>query len=367
MDRGKIASRQFRVLVIQFTIGTSILITPSSLAQVAKQDAWLASLIGVGGSLLVGWVYCALASRFPGMTLAEYTELILGKWLGKAASFLFYFFVFLLGAFMLRVMGDFMTTQIMPETPIEALMILFVGVVVMAARMGIETFSRAAEIFFPWMIFLFFFLVVLLAPQADIKRIEPVLEDGLKPVMLAAFHFFSLQELVVFLMLFPFVNRIHEARLAFLSGAAIGGIMLVVITTLSICVLGSEMNARSMYATYSLAKKINVGNYLQRMEVIVAIIWLLSIFFKTVLCFYSCALGIAQTMRLRDYRPLTLPLAMAMVLLAIVIYDNVADFMEFTPRIFSVYAFPYLVIFPVLLLTVHFCRNRVKEEPNEME
>ena len=44
----KISVRQFAVLVMIFTIGTTILVIPSGLAADAKQDAWLAAMLGVG-------------------------------------------------------------------------------------------------------------------------------------------------------------------------------------------------------------------------------------------------------------------------------------------------------------------------------
>lgn len=358
MEKGKISVRQFTVLIILSTIGTSILIVPSSLAVVAKQDGWIASILGTGAVLLVVLLYNTLGNRFPDMTLSEYSEQILGKWLGKAASFSFFSFVFLLTSFMLRVVGNFMTTHIMPETPIEVIHIVFISVVILAVRLGLENISRASEIFLPLVIILFLFLVAFLIPQIEIDNIQPVLEGGIKPVLLAAFYFFSLQELVVFLMIFPFVNQTKNARNALLAGTMIGGIILIITTVLSILVLGTDFTARNLYPSYSLAKQINVGNFLQRVEAILAVIWLVSIFFKMAVCYYAIAFGLAQTLQLKDYRPLTLPLGMIMVVLSIVVYENIVNFLEFTPKIWSVYAMTYMLVLPLLLLGVDSIRKR---------
>lgn len=48
----KISVRQFAVLAIIYTIGTTILIIPSGLAADAKQDAWIAAILGVVINLL---------------------------------------------------------------------------------------------------------------------------------------------------------------------------------------------------------------------------------------------------------------------------------------------------------------------------
>ncbi len=89
LENGKISARQFTVLVILYTIGTSILIAPSMLAGVAKQDGWIASMLGIGAGLLSVFLYSALGNRYSDKTLAEYSEQILGKWLGKAVALLF--------------------------------------------------------------------------------------------------------------------------------------------------------------------------------------------------------------------------------------------------------------------------------------
>lgn len=56
-------------------------------------------------------------------------------------------------------------------------------VVIFTIRLGIETFTRTLEIFFiPVLILLFIFLVSII-PQANIQHIQPVFENGAKPVI----------------------------------------------------------------------------------------------------------------------------------------------------------------------------------------
>ena len=88
----KISIRQFTVLVMFYTIGTTILVIPSSLAADAEQNAWIAAIVGWLLGLFVVGLYILLSKQFPAMTLIEYTEKIFGKWLGKLISLLFVFF-----------------------------------------------------------------------------------------------------------------------------------------------------------------------------------------------------------------------------------------------------------------------------------
>jgi spore germination protein KB len=81
-------------------------------------------------------------------------------------------------------------------------------------------------------------------------------------------------------MIFPSVDRPDQARKAFLTGGLIGGLIPVVLIVLAVLVFGPELTAKSIYPSYSLAQKINIGNFLQRIEAIMAAMWFISLFFR---------------------------------------------------------------------------------------
>lgn len=121
----KINARQFAIFVILYSIGTTLLLVPGSLAQEVKQDAWIAALVGTGVGLLLVVLYNAVGRMFPTMTIIEMNEVLLGSWIGKAVSLTFVFFSLLSTTELLLYVGTFMTTQVMPDTPIEAIHVIF--------------------------------------------------------------------------------------------------------------------------------------------------------------------------------------------------------------------------------------------------
>lgn len=361
LERAKINIRQFTVLVTVFTIGSSILVAPSGLASGAKQDAWIAAIVGTAASLLFIWIYNLLASRFPTMTLTEYSEIILGKWPGKIVALLFCTYFFIVAELLLREIGDFVTTQILPETPIQFTQMLYLAIVIMAARLGLETLTRAAEIFFPWIMMLFVLLVFFLLPQMHLEKIQPVLGEGIKPVLRGAFPFLGVPflELVVFLMIIPSVNRTKETGKAFIAGTLLGAMVIVITSTLSILVLGEDFTVRNMYTSFTLAKKISIGNFLERLEAVMAVIWFLSLYFKLTICFYATALGLAQTLKLKEYKPLLLPLAMILMVFSIFTVPNITYMRTFVAKIWTPYSLTYGLFLPLLLLGVAIFRKKV--------
>jgi spore germination protein KB len=360
IERGRIGVRQFTVLTILFTIGSSILIVPAGLAEVAKTDAWIAAIVGLVGGLLLVQLCNLIAARFPRMTLVQIIHEVFGQWLGKAIAFLYFVYFYLMAALVLRNISDFLTTHVLVNTPIQMIHIFFLLVVILGLRNGLETFTRTAEIFLPWVMLFFVIMIVLLPPNFEPKNALPVFGYGIKPIVQASLPHIGTpyMELVVFLMILPFVKQSRKARRAFFVGVFIGGMMLVIISLLSILVLGADVTARQLYPSYSLAKKISIGNFLERLEVIMAGIWFITIYFKLVICFYASTMIFSEMFRFKTAKPLYLPFGMIMIVLSIIVYPNVSYFMNFASKTYLPYAVTYAVIIPAALLLVAMIRKK---------
>ncbi|SEN99325.1 endospore germination permease [Paenibacillus sp. OV219] len=361
IENAKINLRQLSILTVLFSLGSTILIVPSALTSIAKQDGWIAAIVGVAEGMLSLFIYVALGYRYPGQSLMQFTETILGRWLGKGIGLLFLTYFLILSALVLRNVGDFITTIVMPETPIQVVHALFVLAVVMGVSLGIEVIARSAEIFLPWVALLLTVLVVFLVPQIEFDRIQPMFESGVKGIIHGSLSVLSIpyMELVVFLMIFPHLNKSKGYGAAFAKGSFIGGLVIIIVTIFCVFILGWDFTARHTFPSYTLAKKIQVGEFLQRIEVIVAIIWFLTIFFKLAICFHASVHGMAQLFQLRTARPLIVPLAIVLVVLSIVVYPNIVYFRVFATEIWPLYAITFGLIIPLALLLVSEIKQRL--------
>ncbi|MBD2845620.1 endospore germination permease [Paenibacillus sp. IB182496] len=361
LDKGRIGLHQLTVLAILFTVGSSVLIAPSSLAYEAREDAWIAALLALVVGLLAVGLYNGLARLFPSATLVGMARLSLGRWLGGAVSWLYLGYFFMLSALVLRNIGDFMTTQVLPKTPIQFIHIFFLLVVVAGIRNGLEPFARAAEIFLPWVMLFFVTMVVLLPPEFHIENLQPVLGYGIKPVLRGTISLFSTPytEVVLFLMIIPLVRKRDRSGKALLTGVLIGGLMLAIIALLSILVLGADLATKQAFPSYSLAKKISIGDFLERLEVVMAGIWFITIYFKLGLCFYASTMILGELTGASDVKPFYLPLGLSLLALSIVIYPNFAYFVTFASRVDFLYSLPFALGFPLLFWIGWLIRGRL--------
>ncbi|TBL81147.1 GerAB/ArcD/ProY family transporter [Paenibacillus thalictri] len=354
-EKAAISSRQFIILVALFTVGSAILAVPSSLAALARQDAWFAAMAGLIAGMLLVWLYGAIGKRFPHMTLIEIMETLLGKWLGKTVSLLFIVSLFLAGPVVgLFFVGNFITTEFMVQTPIQAIYILFTIIIVMGARLGLETIARSSEILFPFVCVLFMLLVLFIAPQIKLDNALPFMETGVKPILLSVLSFLSYSILpdIILLMIFPYVDKPNEAQKAFFTGNVIAGLILTLITALSILVLGPELSEGNMFPSYALARKINIGQFFQRIEAFMAAIWFISLYFRLTLYVYATVIAAAQIFGLKNYRPLVMPVGGILIVLALVVSPNVTYMQTWDTKTWVPYTVTIGFLMPLLLLIV---------------
>jgi spore germination protein KB len=351
----KISSRQFKLLVILYSVGTTILVIPAGLAADAKQDAWLASIIGTIVGTCITIFYVRLGRQMGGYNWIDYSKIVLGKWLGNLLNILFVFFCFIGASTLLFYVGNFMNTQLMPETPIQFINVLFALVVVMGVKLGLEVLARAAEVLFPYIILIFLFLLVFISPEIDINKLQPVFEAGIKPLTHAALSMIATATftLIVFFMIYPTqIDNRERAERGFIKASFVAGTFMIGITLMCISVLGPSTTERLLYPGYSLAKKINVGHFVERVESSVAAFWVISIYFKLSLYFYGFVAGLAQLFQLSHYRSIVLPCGMLVVIYSFVVYPNVSYMQKWDTQIFIPYAIFFGIVLPGLLFVV---------------
>ncbi|MFF5996167.1 endospore germination permease [Lysinibacillus sp. KU-BSD001] len=370
MEKQIISSRQFTIIVLFYSVGTSILIIPASIALDVKQDAWIVPIIGTILSVLLVKLLISLGKRMPTLSFVEMNEKILGKFIGKCVSIGFIVLTLLSASELLYFMGNFLQTEVMIETPQVAFSILFSITILFAAYLGIEVFARSLEILLPFFVLIFIIFVLSISPQIDSNNIQPFFEVAAKPLIYNIFYFVGLFSfpLVVLLMIFPSaVNVYQSAQKGFYIGMIAGGLILSIVIALCILVLGAPNTSLRTFPSYALAQKISVGNFVQRIEIIMAFMWWITIFVRAFMYFYACVKGLGEILKLKDHRPLILPLGMISIGLSQIMHPNVIHSATFNKETWPLYIATFAIVIPLILLTVVKLRKMENHDANGSE
>lgn len=357
MEEGKISGRQAVFLTGNFVIASAILLIPGATIAEAKQDAWIALTLATAAGVIMAVVYTALGTRFPGLTFVQYSERILGKILGKAVGLFFVWFTLQLGSLVARNFGDVFTVAQLPETPLLIFNLLIILTAAYAVRGGLEVIARANDFMIPIVIGAIVSAYLLVLSTQGLFRPQnllPILEGGIIPILKGAYPAigFPFGETILFTMTIPYLNQTREARWAFPFGLVLGGAILLMTIIVTVMALGISLASGTVYPTLAAVRLISVAQFLERLEPLLLVAWLLSGYLKVTICLYAGSLGLAQWLNLKDYRPLVLPLAALMVSLSILLYESIPQEIFFATKVWTLYALPIEFVVPLLMLGV---------------
>lgn len=364
MPKEEITQKEAICLLINFIMGSTLIV---GIGTNAKNDAWLASLFGILMAIPAIIIYSRILQLFPGANLYDIVNLLFGKYLGSVVTILYIWYSFHLGALVVRDFGEFLNTITMPETPMLVPMFSLIIICIFAVRLGIEVISRTSAYFFPIMLFIIIIVQLLSISKMDFEYIFPILYYGLSPIIKEGFSAFAFPfaETVIFLGVLGSLQPKKSPYKVYFTGVLVAGIILTFIVLRNIFVLGNQLS-NFYFPSHVAISRIHIGDFLQRMEVTVAFIFVVGVFIKVSLCLLLTCKGIAKLFHLNDYRSITMQTGILMVYLAYILYDNIVDMHFWTFYVYKYYAFPFQVILPLIIfITAEFKKRKTPKEYNK--
>lgn len=362
LESGKIGNSQFVLLMIGFIMGSSVVLMPG---QAAGHDTWIAIIIGLAEASLFVLIYSKLGSRFQNKTLIEINETVYGRIVGKLISVAFLGCIFHLGSLVIDNFKDFLSLTILSHTPSAVTVILITLVCAYAVRNGIEVIARCGQVLTPIVIGLLAITAVFLIKNINLQNLQPLLEAPLKDLLVAAHGAasFPFGETVAFMMVIPFLNNQHSVSITVVTGLLLGGSILILVAIRNTSVLGNLAGIYD-YQNFQTDRLINVGHLLSRMEILTLIAMVMMGFIKITVLLYGAVLGSAQLFELHTYRPLTVPIAILMMILSLINFKSFSENAVFAFQFYPIYAPFFELGMPMLTLLVALIRGLPKQGKN---
>lgn len=360
MNKFKITNHQLFALTACSCSGSAIIIISSSAASIAKQDAWISTLLMLLAGLIQIWIICFIWCHYPGMTFVEILRQVFGKIIGSIITCIFLFFCMLSAPQVLWYIGNFVTIQAMPETPDYFINMVFIAAVAIATLYGLETIARSYEIFIYLISFLFILSMILVLPNARIDNLLPVFENGFTPILKGAFFLstYLVFPTVLLLMVFPaHADNTLKARRSFVKGYLWGGFLVFISIFVSILVLGSTITANSQFPVYLLAKEISLGIIFTRLEFVVAAVWIVTLLSKEILYFYAVVKCLSQLLGLKDHKNIILPIGLIVLTMSGVVYPDIIYEASWDTYVWPAYSLTFGLILPLSILIGYYIKK----------
>jgi len=353
VEKARISSIQLFLLITGFLFGSTVIIDP---ALSAKNDAWLATLLGgLGGTILIG-IYAAIALLNPSKTLVEILRDRFGKFIGDAIAILYIWYFIHIASLVFRNFGEFICTITFPETPMIVISGFFAVILVYAVNSGIEVLGRLSELFVPVIHVISLIISLSLITTHDFTAFLPVLENGMAPVLNAAFGYitFPFGETVAFLMAFPHLNKKGNLKKIAVFSSLFMTVYSFLFVYRYISVLGGDLMSQSTYASHLTSLLIPGLN----VEPLIDINLLIGGGVKISVCIYAAAKALSQVAGIGDYRKLTGAITTFCVVLSIWVYENVLEMFNWAEKVWPYYSIPFQIVIPLLLLFLSLRKSR---------
>ena len=200
-------------------------------------------------------------------------------------------------------------------------------------------------------------------PQSGAQQYKTVLGQGyLDPFKgFIAVLTYPYCELCIFMMLLPYTEQRPHLKRDFLLMGMIGGLMLTLILSMCLLIMGPFMTQHYWFTSFNLSRLINIGNFLQRIEAIMASVWVIAVFFKSVLFFYSFVLALAHLFRLSSYRNLIFPAALLILACSILIAPNETFYLKVIIPYWIDWDLTCGIFLPLLLILIHHLKLKLRK------
>ncbi len=306
-DERQITAIQSAAILVSTIIGVGVLALPLFAVRAAESGAPLVTAVSVLLAFVGLAVISILGMRFPNKSITQYSEDIIGKWLGRMGSALLIAYFAILSALTAREFGEVVITSVLTRTPLEVTVIVMLLLAALATRNSVTTFAYIHHFYFPLLLFPALLIVALSLKNADGLNLQPMwgnvswarqeLWGGLLTIT-ALF-----QGSFIMTMVIPAMRRPEKALTASAWGMLIAGGLYVTIVAATVGVFGSEEIKNLLWPTLELAKGTSLpANILERLDAAFLAVWVTAVFTTLFSSYFFTIKEASKLFRLRDHK-----------------------------------------------------------------
>lgn len=303
---GGITVVQTTAILISSIIGVGVLRLPLITVEAADTGAPLVTLLGISVVVVGLWVVAKLGMRFPDQSIIEYSEVILGKWLGRIYGLLIMVLFTILTGLTAREFGSVVVTAVLKETPIEVIVIVMLFMAAMFTRHDLNIFAYIHSFYTPAILVSALTIIVLSFKNANPLYLQPVLgnERNINAMLYGVFTVAALcQSGFVITLIFPAMKKPEKALKASMWGIGLSGLLYIIMVVAIVAVFGPEEVKKLNWPTLELARATSLpGNILQRLDILFLALWVTAVFTTVFSNYLFTIRSLSQLLKLHDHK-----------------------------------------------------------------
>ncbi|MDT8860775.1 spore germination protein [Alkalihalobacillus sp. MEB130] len=356
----RISIIQLFILILIFEIGSTTLF---AIGIGVGQDAWMVVLlIGMIGFFLI-LIYTQIAKMYPDQNFSEVLHNVIGKKLTPPLLLLYCVYFYSQATFNFYEFGALIKLTTLPQTPLPALLYLFVFVMMYILSKGFEVLARTAEILTPYVIIFLIsiYIFTLLSGEFDFTALQPVLGNGFQPVLEEAVKHigFPFGELILFLMFWHYIENKQKIRKMALLAVGFSIVMLLLSLIAMISVLGPDLTAKVEIPLLETILAINIADIIINLDSLAVFIMFIGGFYKTALHFWGFVLMVTWLVKRAKTKWIVSIFGLLLPIVSLIRFPTLAD--QRWIGLGNQYVISLFAFLPVLLLMIIFLKERTQK------
>jgi spore germination protein KB len=350
---------QIAMTLAAFEVGSTTLFMQGAKA---KQDAWLAMLIGAACGFLLLLLYLKIFHMDSKSDLFELCRKYMGKWLGSVIGLAFVCYFTYESARNLRDMGDLATLTLLNRTPAAIVTLLAVLVIADCIHLGPRAWFLAVTVLFYHIVigYVALLLIISCTGLVHLQFMLPILENGMKPVWEAAIPeiiSFPFGQTVLFLVFFKFVSEPQKLNKSIIITYWLIGIFLIGVNQMCILVLGPDLASTTTYPLFQVTQLTRIEKIFERADPLFSMILFLGIGIKSAAFYLAAAIGMCRITSIK-YKVWVVVVGIAVYLLTF-LSPNFTEFLWIGLHLALDRIWPvFQIILPLLLFFTLLIRKR---------
>lgn len=353
-----LTTRQFILLLyVLFTAFTSLQ-SPGILIYQAERDAWISVIIAWILDVTLGIVYAKMGVRFRTQSFVQYSETVLGKYVGKILGAVFPISFYLMIPIFLTSLSTVINKAFLPNTPSIIILASSYFVISYSARKGIAAIGRACEVAGPIFLISMFILFSLILPFAEIGNVKPIMDSGIYPVFSGALFILSFLGVCIMMGMFiPICDRPENGMKAKFVASTMGSFTIMVLVVFTIGTFGIQQAYNMFYPSLQVAKIINIGQFIQRIDIVWLVVAIAATLIGASILLWGACEGFSQMFKIKDNTPLAYPLALFSLVLCITTFKSDKILKDIIFYLFPFFSLSMTTI-EILLMVVAVARKK---------
>ena len=335
----------------------------NNLLIISKQDSWLSVILAfVLGFIPLG-IFYLIISHNPKENIIDFIKNSLGNVFGSIINMGIIIFVFMFTSLLLWNLINFIGSQYLYKTPNLAISITFALAIYYITSKSINVIGRCSIILFYISIFLFVFSGIGLMFNLDISNIKPTFEYGLEPILKGSLHYISYNVLPLFLITIIPKNELNGSNKKFVRNSIItyfvATLSLFIVTFFLLSIYGIEYASLLQYPSYHILKRLSILGFIERVESIMSIQWILDLFVVIVMGLYFVKTSLRQTFNFKDYKLISFGLVVLLVIVTHYLFKNNTVGNKIIMNIFPFFNYLFFLIIPTIVLIFRKIKKKV--------